>query len=91
MRVVYVGAVVPREVPIGNIGFTLMAVLSRLDTSASLLCLFSTESGVPREIVRLVLTWARLALDHLVSPGNICSRSSSRYGTYSFPVPLFGF
>ena len=85
------GAVVPYEVIMSDIGFTLMAIRSRLDSSSSFLCLFSTAFGMLRVIIRTVLTWARLALDHLVSPGNICSRSSSRYGTYSFPVPLSGF
>jgi hypothetical protein len=86
MRVVYVGAVVPREVPIGDIGFTLMAVLSRLDSSSSLLSLISTEFDVLSEIIRLEFMWARLALAHLVSPSRIWS--GSRCGTYSFPVAI---
>jgi hypothetical protein len=76
MREVYVGAVMPKEVIISDIGFTLMAVRSRLDSSISLLFLNSTAFGMLSVIIRPVLTWARLALAHLVSPSKICSGSS---------------
>ena len=88
MRVVYVGAVVPREVSMRDLFLAVRAVLRSVNGGIEAAGL-SAESGVPREMVWLKATTTCWAVTHLV-PANT-PVFGRWYITYVFLVTRPGF